>query len=66
MADQILAALKAAGKQGITRTEISHLFARNKSAERITRALTLLREFGRIRRELEETTGRAAERWYAK
>jgi hypothetical protein len=66
VADQILEALKAAGREGMKRTEISRLFGRNKSAERITHALALLLEFGRIRREREETPGRAAERWYAK
>lgn len=66
VADQIAEALKAAGKEGMTRTEISHLFGRNQSAERINRALMVLLKAGRVRREREETKGRAAERWYAK
>ena len=66
VADQILEALKAAGNEGMTRTEISHLFGRNQIAERINRALMVLLKAGRVRREREETKGRAAERWYAK
>ncbi len=66
LADQIFRALKPAGKEVMTRTDISRLLGRNKSAERINRALALLLETGRIRREREETPGRAAERWYAK
>jgi hypothetical protein len=66
VADQILDALRAAGKDGMTRTEISNLFARNKSADRIARALAELLKLGRVRREQEETGGRAAERWFAR
>ncbi len=50
----------------MTRTDLSHLFGRNKSAERIDRALALLLKSGRVRREREDTKGRAAERWYTK
>ena len=49
----------------MTRTEISNLFGRNRSAERIGRALSMLLNAGRVRREQEETGGRKAERWYA-
>ncbi len=66
VADQIVEALRATGKEGMTRTEISNLFGRNKKAEHINGALTLLLKAGRIRREQVETKGRAAERWYAK
>jgi hypothetical protein len=65
-ADQILEALRAAGKNGMTRTEISNLFGRNKRAERISQALSLLLSLGRVRREEQETGGRKAERWFAK
>jgi hypothetical protein len=58
VADQILDALRAAGKDGMTRTEISNLFARNKSADRIARALAELLKLDRLRREQEETGGR--------
>jgi hypothetical protein len=65
-ADQILEALRAAGQDGMTRTEISNLFKRNKSADSIARALTDLLKVGRVRRELDtDTGGRAAERWFA-
>ncbi|PLS87268.1 MAG: hypothetical protein CYG60_02795 [Actinobacteria bacterium] len=66
VADQIVEALRAAGAEGMTRTEVSHLFKRHKSAERIDGALALLLKGGRVRREREETTGRTAERWYAR
>lgn len=65
-ADQIAEALKAAGDDGMTRTEISHLFGRNKSADRLERSLMLLLTIGRVRRETQETRGRRAERWFSK
>ena len=66
-ADQILEALRAAGKVGMSRTEIRDLFGRNKKADRINRALALLLQSGRVRREREEDTGgRPSERWFAK
>jgi hypothetical protein len=67
VADQILEALRAAGQDGMTRTEISNLFKRNKSADSIARALTDLLKLNRVRRQLDKDTGgRAAERWFAK
>jgi hypothetical protein len=65
VADQIFEALRAAGKDGMTRTEISHLFGRNMSSERIARALSLLLSAGRVRRKTQKTGGRQAERWFA-
>jgi hypothetical protein len=65
IADQILSALRAVGKDGMTRTEISNLFRRNVSSERIAQALSLLLAAGRVRRKTQKTTGRQAERWYA-
>ncbi len=65
VADQIAEALRAVGKDGMTKTEISHLFKRNKSAERIDQALTLLLSTRRARRKTQRTGGRQAERWYA-
>ena len=59
-------ALTAAGKDGMSRTEISNLFGRNRSADRLARALFMLLNAGRVRREQEETGGRKAERWYAR
>jgi hypothetical protein len=65
VADRIFSALRAAGKDGMTRTEISHLFGRNISSERIAQALSLLLGAGRLRRKTQKTGGRQAERWYA-
>src|SRR5215217_6935702 len=65
-ADQILDALRVAGKSGMSRTEIRGLFGRNKKADRISRALALLLKSGRVRREQKETGGRPSERWFAK
>ena len=65
VADRIYNALRAAGKDGMTRTEISHLFGRNMSSERIARALSLLLGAGRVRRKTHKTGGRQAERWFA-
>jgi hypothetical protein len=65
VADQILSALRAAGKDGMTGTEISNLFRRNMSSERIAQALSLLLAAGRVRSKKQETGGRQAERWYA-
>jgi hypothetical protein len=65
VADQIFNSLRAAGKDGMTRTEISNLFGRNMSSERIAQALSLLHAAGRVRRKTHKTGGRQAERWYA-
>ena len=65
VADQILEALRASRGEGMTKTEISQLFGRNKSAERIARALSLLLSIGRVRRKTQRTGGRQAERWFA-
>jgi hypothetical protein len=65
VADQILEALRASRGKGMTKTEISHLFGRNKSAERVARALSLLLSLGRVRRKTQRTGGRQAERWFA-
>jgi hypothetical protein len=65
VADQIFNALRAAGKDGMTRTEISYLFGRNMSSERITQALSLLLAARRVRRKPHKTGGRQAERWFA-
>ena len=66
VADRILDALRAAGKDGLTRTEIRNLFGRHKSRDEIDRALALLSSMGCIRREYEPTEGRHTERWFLK
>jgi hypothetical protein len=66
VADQILESVRATGKEGMTKTEISNLFGRNRSANRINQALTLLLRADRVWREAQETGGRKAERWFAR
>lgn len=65
VADEILKALKGADN-GLTRTDISKLFGRNKGAAEIGRALTLLGERGLAssRKDVSEE-GRPAQRWFA-
>jgi hypothetical protein len=65
VADELLRALRAAGSQGMTRTDIRDLFKRHKGAEQINRVLVKLLDYGSIRREPCETAGRTAERWFA-
>lgn len=65
VADDITEALRAAGNEGLSRTEIRDLFGRHKSAERINQALGLLLKLGRVDKEQEQTGGRPTERWYA-
>ena len=55
--DQILEALGTAGPNGMSRTDISHLFKRHKSAERIGQALSLLLKTGRAKRMQDTGTG---------
>src|SRR5215216_483757 len=67
VADQILEALRAALPDGMSRTEISHLFRRHQSAQRIGQALTLLAKTGRAYcKRVKDTGGRPSERWFAK
>jgi hypothetical protein len=67
VADQILDALRVAGKDGMSRTDISHLFKRHRSAEQIGQALALLLKTGRAHRKLDKDTGgRPSERWFAR
>lgn len=52
--------------EGLTRTDISHVFGRNRKAGEITRALNVLLKAGKARRkEGKDTGGRPSERWYA-
>ncbi len=62
VADKILAALRE-GPNGMTRTEISGLFKRNRNVDQICSALALLDERGLARSVTENTGGRSAERW---
>lgn len=63
-ADVILQALRNAGEQGLTRTEIRDLFSRNRP-ERIPVALSVLLVRGLARMQVDnDTGGRPAERWW--
>lgn len=62
-ADTIEQALRRAGPQGKTRTEISGLFHRHKKATEINRALERLRLLGWADCQMEDTSGRPVERW---
>jgi hypothetical protein len=65
VADDILEALRAAGDEGLSRSEIRDLFARHKTADRINGALHLLLKLRRVRRVSVPTGGRPIEMWYA-
>ena len=67
VADEVLRLLRAAGKAGITRTEIRDFFGRNRSTDRICRALGLLQEhkLARSTSTQEKGSGRPVERWFA-
>jgi hypothetical protein len=48
----------------VTRTQVSEMFSRNKKRREIERALTVLEEAGRLRRETRQPEhGRHAEVW---
>jgi hypothetical protein len=63
-ADTIRAALRR-NPAGLTRTEISKLFDRHKSANEVIRALELLRSQGMARSVSRATKGRPVESWIA-
>jgi hypothetical protein len=65
VADTIYAALKGAGTDGMSRTDISNLFKRHMSAERIGQALAFLLETGRAEpKQNTDTGGRPSEWWF--
>ncbi len=66
-ADAIFAALQRRGKAGMSQTEIStEVFQRNRKAEQIAAALDVLNGACVVyRRELRETGGAPAHRWFA-
>jgi hypothetical protein len=67
IADTINAALKDAGTHGMSRTNISNLFKRHVSADRIGQALAFLLEIGRAeRKQNKDTGGRPSEWWFAR
>jgi predicted transcriptional regulator len=66
VADDVLHNLRGA-ENGMTRTEISNLFGRNRRTQEIGRALSSLAEAGLVHRVVEESDGpgRPSERWFA-
>ena len=67
-ADTLLTALKRAGKRGLTKTDITNLFDRNKNSDEIRRALSLLVTHRLVYRSSGPSGpsgGRPPERWYA-
>ena len=67
VADDLLRVLRQR-PHGVTKTGISELFGRNRSAAEIGRALATLLDCGHVRVETEDSggrPGRPAERWYA-
>jgi hypothetical protein len=65
LADELLRLLRAAGKAGMTRTEMSDYLGRHQSADRVNQALGLLLESKLARLERFQTGGRPSERWFA-
>jgi len=66
VADELLRALRSE-PEGLTRTQITNHFGRNRGAREIARALGVLLEYGLVRREQSSSgAGRPAEVWTAK
>ena len=64
VADTILNALRSTA-EGLTRTEISNLFAKNRDKQGIDLALSALARQGLVSSMREETGGRPVEKWVA-
>ena len=64
LADELLRMLRT-NQHGMTRTDISAAFGRNKAAGDISRALGFLEEDGLAKSVNEATEGRSAQRWLA-
>jgi hypothetical protein len=64
LADDILPLLRQ-NPDGLTRTQVSAAFGRNRPATDINRALDLLLRLGLATPKSEYTSGRTAERWFA-
>ena len=64
VADAILSALRST-PEGLSRTEISDLFRRNKDRTSIDQALSILATMGVARCVRDETGGRPSQRWFA-
>jgi hypothetical protein len=64
LVDTLLTRLRASPR-GVTKTELNAALSRNRKADDINQALTLLSDRGLARVETEDTEGRPAERWFA-
>jgi hypothetical protein len=64
IADELLRALRT-HPAGMTRVDISSLFARHRHRGQLESALAALTERGLARSVSEKTAGRPAERWYS-
>jgi len=64
VADAILRELRRLGEKGLTRSQISGLFGRHRTATEIELALALLLEKGLAHSESAGTDGRTAEVWF--
>jgi hypothetical protein len=64
VADDILTALRRTSA-GMTRTDLSNLFARHRSSDQIGLALAALLKAGRAKCEIAQTAGRSVETWFA-
>lgn len=66
VADTILRALRAAGADGLSRTDLINLFGRNLSANQVDAALVALLSAGKVRRgNMKKTGGRPRQMWFA-
>jgi Protein of unknown function (DUF3987) len=66
-ADRILIALRAAGREGLTQTEISErVFNRNVPSNALCSALRILNRSGQARFTKESTGGAPRKRWFAR
>jgi hypothetical protein len=66
VADDILRALRRAGDEGLSRTQIRELFGGHKRSQRIDGALALLHALGLAVMARRETGGRPVEVWTAR
>ncbi len=65
-ADLLLDTIKAAGKDGMSNSEVSALFSRNRAATDIRKTLAMLVDFGLVRsEERRKSIGRPAQVWIA-
>jgi predicted ArsR family transcriptional regulator len=63
LADEILQLLRATGRQGMTRTEISNALGRNIPSARISTVLARLQREHLLVCQQDTTRGRPVERW---